>query len=130
LKNDLVRWILVLPVALVVWGGILVGFIVFINAPIYSTLMNLLYGDALEILKEFVLYAIAPYWSVIASANVAPKNSYIVSIIIGLLIVLVQFSTVYLVQISGVNTNWLWFGTLVMAIAVTVAIRQVRKNSQ
>lgn len=129
-KKDYLRWILVFPTAISVWFGIQLLIAFLILAPFYSTLMESLYGRWIGLLKEYVFYAVAPYWAVKMGSKIAPNNVFRVSIVLATLIIVLQFINLYYLIIadSGI-TLLLIIGTFVTIISVSFAVYQTKKEN-
>ena len=128
-RRPWVRWVLVIPAALGVWAGIQLFLAFLIIAPFYSTLMESLYGRWITILKEFVFYAVAPYWAIIAGAKTAPTRAFQVALVLAVLIIFAQFVLVFFLIAEGSEiVSWLIVGSIGMVAAVSLAVYQIKKG--
>jgi len=131
INHDLVKWILVLPVALGVWSAIQLLLAFLITAPFYSNLMEFFYGPFITLLKELTFYAFAPYWAILVGALTAPSYNFEVALVLATLIaVLYVFSASTVIFLGAISPLWIIAGIIMFLIAAILACIHAKREAK
>lgn len=124
------NWLMIVPASFAAWAGIQLLLAFLITMPFYSALMDAIYGPWIELLKQFVFYAAAPYWAVIAGCYFAPHYKFIVAVALSVVAVALQVATAVLLNPASLEMKtWFYLGVAATVIAVTIASIQIRREN-